>query len=182
MSKRVSVVATAVLLSTQGFANASQVVTITGQRISSSTALGLYDLGSLLGVGDEGTAEQGETLNLTVAQLRSTSSNDVRCNPMVSDATRRTTSQSMQEERHLAASQLITAINAAQGIAAVSAMLRQNGNAMHEGLLRPVFSIVYADGGVERWAVVSTVPHTLAPEPLPNASPGNGQEKSCGVA
>lgn len=109
----------------------------------------------------------------------SSKSNDVRCNPGATTATRTTTSHAMSEDRFTAASQIAAFIAAQDQLLTLNAMLSQNPAASYNGSFKPVFTVKYADGGSEKWVVVAKVPVTLAIEPLPGLKLGDNVAKPC---
>jgi hypothetical protein len=122
---------------------------------------------------------RSEVAAATVNPLLTT---DIRCSAVATDATKQTTSQTDLTGRFLAANQLFTAISAANGVLGARLAIAASPPQLLEGKYVATFSVTYADGGSERWAVAPGVAPTLMIETnFPPPPSGDGVAKACPI-
>jgi hypothetical protein len=96
------------------------------------------------------------------AQIKPVSTTDIRCNALVTQVTRSTTSHSDATSRYLAAQQLVSAIKGVQGgSAALSTATGATPKHLYNGRMTPTLAVTFADGGSETFIVGTLVPFTL---------------------
>jgi hypothetical protein len=142
-------------------------VNITGKKASDPEAEG----GSAIGAGPSSSpgggysppppGDGGAETGSGVALGKDPTSKDVRCNGFATADTAATTSKSDATSRYLAAQQLYTAIVAQKNIIARNSYLKTLPTVDYFGQKAYAWSVTYADGGSEQWAVVPGLPATL---------------------
>lgn len=155
-------------------------VEIVGQREDSDWAGIDYGPGGVGGSATGGGEGIGGSEPVEVAAVDPTKTPDARCNPLATEATKKTTSVAPAESRYAAAQQLYTAISARNGGTGAAAIGR-SPQYNYYGTMRPTFTMTYADGGSERWVVSTLVPPALIIDAnVPGSlKEGSGEAAAC---
>jgi hypothetical protein len=144
-----------------------QQVNITGKKSINPESEGGVAIGAGPSSGPGGgysppaPGDGGSGSGSNVALGKDPTSKDVRCNGFATADTATTTSKSDPTSRYLAAQQLYTAIMAQKNIISRNSYLKTLPTVDYFGQKAYAWSVTYADGGSEQWAVIPGLPATL---------------------